>query len=163
MKKVFVSILFVVFWSGIVLSQDLSELEESLISDGSWGKVKIGSSMPEVEKVLGKPTKLEEVKDTIYADYFIKDILIIFSTETKMVEAIIFSRSSESKNPLFRTDKGISFFSNEEDVLRIYGEPKKINVEKNDRKLYYKGIIFNFRNNQLHAILIQDKTENKFL
>lgn len=119
--------------------------------------------MREVEDVLGKPKLLEEVRKTVYAEYSFDNVLIIYSIENKIIEAIIFSRSSETKTPVFITDKGISFYSTEEDVLRSYGSPRKVKIEQDNRKIYYEGIIFNFRKNKLHSILIQDKAENKFL
>jgi ABC-type antimicrobial peptide transport system permease subunit len=145
------------------ISQNRSKIENVPITDSGWGKVEIGALLIEVEEVLGKLDKYDEVNDLIFVNYQAYDLLIVSFIKTKKIGAIYFSFTPDRKKTVLKTDKGISLHSTEDDVIRSYGKPKKITETQKGRNLYYEGIRFTFRKKNLFQILIQDKAKEEFL
>ena len=149
MRKIIFSILIGMFCIQIAVSQNSLKFERALKTDDSRGEIKIGALRSDVEKTLGAPDFSEDLSGVTHLDYYTYEVSVFIDTETKRVISIGVVLSNEAKSANLKTDKGIDRDSTEEDVLRLYGEPKKIKEGANSRTFYYEGIWFVFKNKKL--------------
>ena len=160
MKTAFYSILVGFSCAAFVFSQTRSQFEDSPITDRGWAGIEIGDSLERVGELLGKPTRFGRGGNVIFASYAFENILYCYLAETKRLGAIYFSYSIDRKAghtiSLLKTGKGITWTSTQDDVLRLYGSPKKVRVSSPDRVLYYDRMQFRFRHQKLFSICTHD-------
>lgn len=148
---------------GMCLLAPAPQSDTPLIVAGEGvGKVRLGASRTEVKNALGEPTEEGELDTNAYLNYDDKGLSVILHKSNRKVERIYFfnkDRGAEHRSTFpWKTEKGISWDSTEDAVLKAYGKPKEDYSGSGDngtwRRIVFKGIDFRFINQTLVRISI---------
>lgn len=129
--------------------------------DQGVGPVRFGMSRQEVEKLLGPPSK--EFK-WLYYWYPQRGLTIYFGPEG--VKVIICSSSQVTADPEARdfagkTPEGIGIGSTENDIIRVYGHPKRRKESKGTIDLEYDQLYFTLYDNYTVSIMMTSERKSR--
>lgn len=152
---------------GKPLSSNLEADEKSelvTITENGWGKVVVGADRKAVESVLGQGEHDGRKYDDVYfVEYLKKCIQISYTNKTDEAYAIFFyykhsTYYGDCENAPVKTDKGITWNSSPEDVIKAYGKPPRDFSDDSGgkywRRLEYDKIDFLFQGERMSRISI---------
>jgi hypothetical protein len=154
MKKTVFSILLGLLCVKFAFSQNTSNPADALITENGWGNIKLGTSSSEIENILGKPDLFGETPSYTSFAYDAYNVVIFVRKATDKVFSIWFTDLDLERVYKFNTDKGINQDSTKEDVLKLYGKPKKIQESPTSSVLIYETIRFRFAGKRIQVISI---------
>jgi hypothetical protein len=128
----------------------------SVVAGEGWGAVRLNAARRDVESILGRGRNRSKYDDVYFIDFEEAGVQISFRNDDHKVEAIFFyNRQLRYENfGVFdgKTDKGISWASSAEEVIKAYGAPKNDYSGPGWRRLVFNGIDFRFENNKMVRI-----------
>ncbi len=159
--KILFSILLLTLFSAFSFAQQAKEETDSVLVAGKgWGVVSLKAKRKTVEAKLGEGENGRKYDDVYFVDYPKKGLQISYTNKKDEAYTIFFynnqKRYERFVTSSVKTDKGISWTSQPEDILKAYGKPK--NDFKDDsgnnawRRLEYDGIDFLFELGELKRI-----------
>ena len=160
--KIFFSVLALIFMSGMSLAQESENSSDPLIIAGKgWGKVSIGIDRRTVESVIGEGEDRSRYDDVYFVDYPVKGVQISYKNSDNTLYNVYFYNGQhryENFAPFrVKTDKGITWKSSPNDVIKAYGNPKENYEGPGWRRLVFEGIDFRFENGTMVRIGIPGK------
>jgi hypothetical protein len=142
----------------------LGESRELITAGVGFGKVLLGAPEEQIREVLGPSERLYlgyQAVDEFHVDYIDSLVQITYDLPNKTAAAIYFNNMG-TRSRGFKTDRGISFHANTDDVRKAYGEPVEIRKIAVSETSYaaatdyrYSGIEFRFENDKLTRIAIR--------
>jgi hypothetical protein len=159
--KILFSILLLTLFSAFSFAQQKTQETESVVVAGEgWGIVSLKAKRKAVEIKLGEGINRSQYDDVYFVDYPKKGIQISFNNKNDEANTIFFYNNQEHYEsfitPDVKTDKGISWKSKPEDILKAYGKPKNDFESESGKdtwqRLVYDGIDFLFEFGELKRI-----------
>lgn len=144
----------------------IEENEPVLITEKGWGKVSVGAKRKIIETVLGQGEHDGRKYDDVYfVEYPKKGIQISYINETDEAYAIFFfNKQTYFGNfipALVKTDKGVTWSSSPEDVIKAYGKPPRDFIDDTGRNLWrrleYDKIDFLFERGKMTRISVSNE------
>lgn len=162
MKTLFLLFLMILFLSSSFAQQASEKTKPVIVAGEGWGAVRLNAKLVDVKAQLGKGRNRSEYDDVYFLDFESKGVQVSFRNTDNKVQAIFFyngQRLDENFDVFDAgTDKGISWSSSEENVLKAYGKPKQdfggTDSGGNWRRLVFDGIDFRFENKKMVRIAI---------
>jgi hypothetical protein len=168
--KILFSIFLLIFFSASAFAQETKKQFEGIITTGKGsGVVSLDVDRKIIESELGEGTERTRDEKFYWIDYTGQGIQILFTTkENRPYKINFYNRQRRFEqfvvSALVKTDKGISWSSTLDDVLKSYGEPKNDTKSRMEdielgttfefRTLEYDGINFLFQNSKLKRITV---------
>jgi hypothetical protein len=137
-----------------------SPTSQKIVAGIGWGNVRLGSTVKEIQNVLGNGVEGDKFSDLYFKQYPPKGIEVSYENKSNRVHALFFYHE-ESLNEwqgdfCGETDKGVSWNSTVEDLRKVYGTPVKEYLDQKDSgawgRIVYEGIDFRFENGKLVRI-----------
>lgn len=148
-------------------AQKANEKSESvLITDNGWGTVSVGAKRKIIETVLGKGEHDGRKYDDVYfVEYPQKGIQISYTNKSDEAYAIFFYNKQTYYGDFVtapvKTDKGITWSSSPEDVIKAYGKPPRDFSDDTGnnawRRLEYDKIDFLFEYGRMTRISVSNE------
>ena len=164
--KILFSIFLLTLFSAFSFAQQTNEeTEPALVAGKGWGVVALGAKRSIIEAKLGEGINRSKYDDVYFVDYPKKGLQISY-TNKKDEAYTIFLYNNQKRyesfvTPAVKTDKGISWTSQPDDVLKAYGKPKKDFKDDSGnnawRRIEYDGIDFLFELGELKRIGIHSE------
>jgi hypothetical protein len=159
--KVLSSFLLLVFFAAAALAQRTEkETGAELVAGKGLGVVSLGAKRKTIEEVLEQGENRSKYEDVYFVDYPKKGIQISYTNKTDEAYTIFFynnqKRYENFVTPAVRTDKGITWSSTPEEVIKAYGKPENDFKDESGnnswRRLEYKGIDFLYQFGEMKRI-----------
>lgn len=159
--KILFSFLLLILFSVFSFSQQVKdETKPTLVAGKGWGIIALKNTRKIIEAELGEGISKSRYDDVYFVDYPEKGLQISYTSKKDEAYTIFFynhqKRYENFVTPAVATDKGITWTSQPDDVLKAYGKPA--NDFKDDsgnnawRRLEYAGIDFLFELGELKRI-----------
>ena len=139
--------------------------EPVLITEKGWGAVVVGAKRKVIEAVLGKGEIGSKYDDVYFVEYPQKGIQISYTNKTDEAYVIFFYNKQKFYSnfvtvPL-ETDKGVTWSSSPEDVIKAYGKPPRDFSDDTGRNLWrrleYDKIDFLFEYGRMTRISVSNE------
>lgn len=143
-----------------------SKIEPFLITEDGWGSVVVGAKRKAIEVVLGSGEHDgRRYGDVYFVEYPQRGVQISYTNKNDRAHAIfLYNKQTyygDFVTPPVRTDKGITWSSSPDDVIKAYGEPPRDFADdaggKYWRRLEYDKIDFRFEGGKMTRISLTAK------
>lgn len=139
--------------------------EPVLLTELGWGKVVVGAKRKVVEEVLGKGEPDSKYDDVYFVEYPQQGVQISYTNKADEAHAIFFynkqNRYADFAVAQLKTDKGVTWDSSPEDIIKAYGKPPRDFSDESGRnawrRLEYDKIDFLFQQGRLTRIGLSEK------
>lgn len=159
--KILLPVLLLTFFSTSSFAQKANDLTEAIIvADKGWGVVSLGAKRKTIEAALGEGQARSLDNESYSVSYPNKGVRVFYTKQKDEADTIFLYNSMEEYpnfvTPAVKTDKGISWRSSAEDVLKAYGKPKQDFGDSGGdnawRRLEYDKTDFLFQSGELKRI-----------
>lgn len=155
--KILFSALLLTLFSTLAFAQKAKEETEPVVVAGKgWGVVVLGAKRKDVESVLGEGKDRSKYDDVYFVDYPEKGIQVSYKNGKDTLANVYFynqqRRYENFSTASVKIDKGISWNSTPDELIKAYGKPKGDFDSGDMRRIVFKGIDFRFEGGKMVRI-----------
>jgi len=158
----------IVFFFGSAIPADAGLSDVWLLEPGrSFGAISVGSSLSDLQKMLGEPDRKKEVQNGVLMKYDKPGIIVQVGSMTNAVQFVGTDRAANDSH-VYKTKDGLAVGKSRAEVEKIYGPPASV-IPCKSRDFYplseqvvlyvSKGIAFHYdAKGAISVILIFDSS-----